>query len=275
MEQAADLTPLLGGYIFKHARCMIGEKPIGVKFEAITTKGNLAIFNQMRGKDYKNCRTAIVGLFGASDAYQFRDLITLVPLALDRNDLPSISNRMEEIEFLNNVFISHGEPLRYCYMSGTYQEIMYMIKAFWDEAKLSRDHLNFMYDGIVVSYLDEDIRETLGRKNYINKFSMAVKFDPLEVNTTFRGYTYEVGQNGQITPMIHYDPVYFLGTLHTKSTGSSLDRFKSLALKRGDLINVKYVNFRISPWNVVCGTSYSDIVIRRVRIDPNLFINIV
>ena len=29
---------------------------------------------------------------------------------------------------------------------------------------------------------------------------MAVKFDPLEKQTIFRGYTYEVGKNGNITP---------------------------------------------------------------------------
>lgn len=239
---AADITPILKGYPFRHAGCMIGEKPIGVKFEAIITKSNLDIFNKLRGRDYKNCRTAIVGLFGSSDAYLFRDLITLIPLALDRDDIPAITNRMEEIEFLNKVFVSHREPLRYCYMRGTVQEVLYQIKAFWDEAKIARDHLNFMYDGIVISYLDEDIRQKLGRKNYINKYSMAVKFDPLEKQTIFRGYTYEVGQNGQITPMIHYDPVEFLGTIHNKSTGSSYQRFNELGLKYGDFINVKYVN---------------------------------
>ena len=239
---ASDLTPLLQGYIFKHANCMIGENPVGVKFEAIITKSNLEVFNKLRGKDYKNCRTAIVGLFGASDAYQFRDLITLIPLAVDRNDVPAITNRLEEVEFLNKVFISHGEPLRYCVLQGKLHEILYMIKAFWDESKLARDHLNFMYDGIVVSYLDEDIRRRLGRVNFINKYSMAVKFDPLEAQSIFRGYTYEIGQNGQITPMIHYDPVCFLGTIHTKSTGSSYERFKNLALRQGDYVNIKYVN---------------------------------
>ena len=239
---AADITPILKGYKFKHAGCMIGEKPIGVKFEAIMTKTNLETFNKLRDRNYKNCRTAIVGLFGASDAYLYRDLITLVPLALDRNDVPSITNRQEEIEFLNRVFVSNGEPLRYCYMSGTVMEILYFIKCFWDEAKIARDYLDFMYDGIVISYLDEDIRQKLGRKNFINKYSMAVKFDPLEKQTIFRGYTYEVGQHGTITPMIHYDPVEFIGTIHTKSTGSSLERFNGLGLKYGDYISVKYVN---------------------------------
>ena len=145
---ASDISPILKGYIFKQARCMIGEKPIGVKFEAIMTKSNLSIFNQLRGKNYSNCRTAIQGLFGASDGYKFRDLITLIPLALDRNDIPSISNRIEEVEFLNRVFVSNGEPLRYCIFTGTLSEILYQIKVFCNEALFARDFLDFMYDGV-------------------------------------------------------------------------------------------------------------------------------
>ena len=241
--EAADITPILKDYIFKNASCMIGEDEVGVKFEAIMTKSNLYKFNQLRGRSYANCRSAIVGLFGSSDAYKYRDLITLVPLALDLEQFKyPISNRLEEIEFLNKVFTSHGQPLRYSYFEGTVSEVLYFIKVFWEEAKLARDDLDFLYDGIVVSYVDQDLREILGRKNFINKYSIAVKFDPLEKQTIFRGYTYEVGQHGNITPMIHYDPVEFLGTIHTKSTGSSLKRFNELALKYGDFINVKYVN---------------------------------
>ena len=239
--EAADITPILDQYLFKHADCM-KENPVGVKFEAIMTKSNLEVFNNLRGRSYANCRSAIVGLFGASDAYLYRDLITLIPLAVDREDLPALQNRLEEIEFLNSVFTSHGEPLRYCYFKGSVTEVLFLIKAFWEEAKVARDFLNFMYDGIVVSYIDETIRNKLGRVNYINKFSMAVKFDPLEKQTIFRGYTYEVGQHGNITPMIHYDPVEFMGTIHNKSTGSSFKRFQDLGLKYGDIINVEYRN---------------------------------
>lgn len=245
---ASDMTPILKDYVFKQADCMIGEEPVGVKFEAIMTKSDLYRFNMARNKNYANCRTAIVGLFGASDAYMFRDYITLIPLALDLDQFNQIhpnipiTNRLEEIAFINKVFISNGEPLRYCYFKGTPSELLFLIKAFVDEAKYAREFLNFMYDGVVVNIINPEIREKLGRKNFINKYSMAVKFDPLEKQTTFRGYTYEVGQHGDITPMIHYDPIEFNGTIHTKSTGSSYNRFCELGLKIGDIINVKYVN---------------------------------
>ena len=42
--------------------------------------------------------------------------------------------------------------------------------------------------------------------------------------------------------MIHYDPVEFYGTIHTKSSGHSYARFNELALHKGDIISVEYVN---------------------------------
>lgn len=238
---ASDMTPILAGYNFPH-HCGIIDREIGVKFEAIMTKSRLEQFNLLRGTTYANCRTAIIGLFGASDGYKFRDLITLVPLAIDRDQVPEVHNRIEEIEFANRLFKKHGEPLRYMYIHGNVTELLYQIKKFADEAYAFRDYVDFMFDGIVVSYLDEGIRARLGRENFINKYSMAVKFNPESKLTYFTGYTFEVGQDGRICPMIHYNPVEFFGTIHTKSTGSSLARFNQLQLKVGDMIKVTYVN---------------------------------
>lgn len=239
--QASDMTPIFGGYQFPHIKST--TEPVGIKFEAIILKDDLERFNQLRGYNYKNCRTAIVGLTGASDAYKYRDLITLVPLQIDEDHYESIGgNRISEIEFLNEYFATHGCPMRYVMISGTYIELLFQIKLFLEECNFYRKYIPFMYDGIVVSYVDEDIRRTLGRENFINKYSMAVKFDPLQQETIFRGYQYTVGQDGSITPMIYYDPVEFYGTIHPKSSGHSYARFKELNLAIGDIIDVKYMN---------------------------------
>ena len=240
--EAADITPILRGYQFKQNNIIIGNNTLGVKFEAIILRTAMEEFNKEREYNYANCRTGIVGLFGNSDAIKYQKYITLIPIAIDRDQMPEIKNRLEEIEFINRIFVSNGEPLRYTYIRGNYKTCLYLIKKFTEEAMVAREYLNFMFDGIVVSYLDESIREKLGRKNYINKYQMAVKFDPMSKLTTFLGYTYEVGQNGVITPMIHYSPVEFFGTIHPKSSGHSYKRFKELHLKEGDIIQVTYQN---------------------------------
>lgn len=233
---AIDLTPLLGGFNFPHSKL---DQIIGVKFEAIMNYNNLSKYNQLRNYNYRNCRTAINGLVSASDGSQFRDLITLVPLAVEIPDIEL--NRIEEIEFMNKMFYN-GELLRYTVIQGNYMDCLFQIKKFLEEAEFMRSSMPFMYDGIVVSYLDQDIRDRLGRQNAINKYSMAVKFNALKVQTIFTGYTYTVGQDGTITPMIHYQPIEFFGTIHNKSSGHSYQRFQELNLRLGDIIDVEYTN---------------------------------
>lgn len=238
---ASDITPMLYGYKFTRNEAL-KDRVVGVKFEAIMTNTNLSKFNMAKKTTYANCRTAIIGLFGSSDANKYRDYITLIPLAVDRKDVPEITDRHEEVELLNRVYKTKGEPLRHVYIKGNYQTCLYLIKKFAEEAMYARNYLDFMFDGIVVSYTDELIRAKLGRVNFINKFSMAVKFDPMVKLTRFLGYTYEVGQTGNICPMIHYAPVEFFGTIHTKSSGASLNRFVSLGLRPNDIIEVTYTN---------------------------------
>lgn len=234
-DQAADLTPILEGYKFKRVSNPL-PNPIGMKFEAILTYDNLNKLNNMREKTYANCRNAITGIFSSIEGRQFRDLITLVPLASSLN-----LNRLEDIAFINSAY-SSGVPLSYAIAYGNYKEILFQVKQFLEDAEYMRKCMPFMYDGIVVSYLDPKKRELLGRKNSVNKFSMAIKFNAIKKETTFLGYSYTIGQNGMITPMIHYNPVEFLGTIHTKSSGHSYERFKKLGLRKGDIITVEYTN---------------------------------
>lgn len=239
---ASDYTPILKGYKFPHRHDDMRE--IGVKFEAIITKYDLPLFNAAKGYNYANCRSAIVGLFASSDAYKYRDFITLVPLAVDNSIFVDKceSNRIKEIEYLNAHFVNNNVPLIYANVEGDYIQNLFWIRAFAEEAEFMRKYLPFMYDGIVISYLDKNKRNILGRENFINKYSIAVKFNPLKKQTIFREYTYTVGQDGTITPMIHYDPVEFYGTIHPKSSGHSLNRFMELQLRKGDIIDVEYTN---------------------------------
>ena len=257
MDQAADLTPILKGYKFPHRTP--GAPMVGVKFEAIMTRYDLDRFNKAKNYNYANCRSAIVGLFSSSDAWKYRDFITLVPLAVELDVYSTVCNsdRIQEIEFLNKEFVSHGCPLRYASTVGDYLTNLAYVKIFADNAEYLRSRIPFMYDGIVVSYRDQQIRDILGRENFINKFSMAVKFNPLKKSTVFRGYSYTVGQDGTITPMIHYDPVEFWGTIHDKSSGHSFARFTELKLHIGDIVDVEYVNDvmpyvskPINDWNI-------------------------
>lgn len=236
-EIATDLTPILQGYPFTRAPMVLADEEFGMKFEAIITKDDLIKFNNIKGKTYKNCRTGIIGLMSGSDSREFRDLITLVPITTSLEGI--FKDRVEEIEFINKYY-SNKVPLLYSVIEGNLTEVLFQINKFVKEAEYLRDYMNFMYDGVVVSYLDQDIIDALPRVNSINKHSMAVKFNPLSRLTTITGISYTVGQDGVITPMVHYNPVEFFGSIHTKSSLHSYKRFNELQLRYSSVIQGTY-----------------------------------
>ena len=237
---ASDVTPIFEGYTFPNANQLELDHPIGMKFEAIVRYDDLKRMNEIFGTSYINGRTAIIGILGSSDGWKYRNFITLVPLQVDFGD-GTVVDRVTEIEFLNRYYATR-EYLRYVTFDSSYHILMFEIKKYVEEAEYFRAWSQFLYDGVVLEFYDQSIRNILGRKNSINQYAMAIKFNPLKRITIFTGFTYTVGQNGVITPMIHYNPIEFMGAIHTKSTGSSYERFSNLNLFIGDEIYVTYVN---------------------------------
>lgn len=234
---AADLTDVLYGYKFPNNLSL--NESIGIKFEAIITKDDLIRVANRTGKEYKNMRTAISGIINAANAREFLEYITLVPLA---TSIPSkFINREAEISFLNTYFATK-QPLIYSKFSGTAVSVLFQINEFLNTAEKMRGFMNFAYDGIVASYMDKRLIEFLGRENHINKYSIAIKFNPTKRYTRFRGYEYSIGQNGIVTPIIYFDPVEFNGTIHKKASGHSFERFNDLGLHYNDILEVTYVN---------------------------------
>lgn len=251
-DLATDLTPILYGYRFKHAQDVDTDYEFGMKFEAIMTNSNLKKYNQLTGSDYKNCRTAISGLFNRKDAYKYRDFITLVPLATSIENI----DRLTEIEFMNKYYHS-GVLLKYAVIEGSYIDILFKLKTFVDEAEYMRDYLDFMYDGVVVEYLDEELVKILGRKNAINQYQYAIKFNALKKRSYITGLSATVGKDGVITPMIHYTPVEFIGTTHTKSSLHSYARYLEERPAIGKMADVVYAN-DVMPYVTIPNNSYNE-----------------
>ena len=233
---ATDLTPILGGYVFPFANDVPKDLTFGIKFEAVMLNKDLEALSLIRGKPYKNCRNAIIGLFGASDAYLYIDYITLIPLSCSLN-----MNRFDELMFLNSYYNS-GEYNRFVSFRGNYQQILFQVKQFVEASEYTRPMLPYMIDGVVISFTDSEKIKALGRENSVNKYQMAIKFNPKKVRTIFTGYTYNIGKSGDIIPMAHFKPCEFIGTIHDTQTIHSYERFKQLNLSIGQEIDVEYVN---------------------------------
>lgn len=239
---ATDFTDVFGGKVFPRAKGIHAN--FGIKFEAIITYTNLEILKREYGIEYKNPRVAVSGLLASKYAAKFRDFITLVPI---KTSGLQFSSAKEEVDFLNQYY-SSGVTMQYSIFrtnrSGRNgcDDLMRAVTEFTNTAESLRPFMNYAYDGVVISYTSPEMKRILGRKNAIDLWSMAIKFNASVKNTYFEGYSFSVGQDGRITPMAHFMPVEFFGTTHDKTTVHSYKRFNQMQLRKGDIVSVKYVN---------------------------------
>ena len=235
-NEASDLTPILGGMKFRRAEGISKQDEFGIKFEFIVNSLNMNRLLKQYKVNYVNHRNAIIGLFGRLDARAFRDYMTPVPLESSLD-----TDRITEIQFLNKYY-TKGLDLRHIVIRGNKSEVLKQLSEFVEEASNIRSFMPFAYDGIVVEYVDPNIRNILGKLNSIPRYSVAIKFNPLKRQSIFTHYTYSVGYSGVIIPMAHFEPVDFMGAIHDKTTIHSYARFKKLRLCKGDKVNLSLNN---------------------------------
>lgn len=237
-DKAADLTPIFGGMKFPNAGPVQKGTVFGLQTECIITYENMMILSTQFGKTYKNARNAIIGLLGRLDARKYLPYFTLVPIRTAGLNIP---DREVEIEFLNKYY-TMGVNMKYAMLRGDPYTLLFQVHSFVNMAYNLIPSMPFLYDGVVVSLTDCNLKKILGRKNSVNKWSIAIKFETNRKKTVFTHYTFSVGQNGVITPKAWFRPVSFLGTVHDNTTAHSYQRFKQLALRPGDIVIVEYRN---------------------------------
>ena len=258
-DEATDLTPIFGGYRFPKAIGKVCKGTVfGIKFECIITKENMKLLEINHGIKYANPRNAIIGLKSRTDVRRFLSYMTLVPIRTAGLTMP---DRLTEITFLNKYY-SSGVDMKFAILDGDYNSLLFQVKKFTEEAEYMRPYMNFLYDGVVVSFTDPYIKQEIGRRNSVDEWSMAIKFNSKVKQTIFYGYSYSVGQNGMITPKAHFKPVEFLGGIHDKTTAHSLSRFMKLGLKVGDIVNIEYRN------DVICYITKPDMEYNRNNPNP-------
>lgn len=237
-NEASDMTPIFGGMKFSRATNQpVPETPFGIKFEYIMTEQDKKAIESIFGKTYVNLRNAVIGVTGGLDARLYRDYLTPVPLESSLQFM----DREHEIQWLN-YYYTKGVDLRWAKVRGNYNDILYYVKKFLEESESLREYMGFAYDGIVVEFNDNNIRNILGKRGSVPRYAVAVKFDPLKRTSVFTHYTYSVGQDGRITPMAHFEPVEFFGAVHNKTTAHSYKRFKDLGLHAGDKVTLTLNN---------------------------------
>lgn len=248
--EGKDLT-----HVFKNRKV---KKPsfnseFAVKYEAIVTYEDYDRLCKEFDADYANPRSLISGILGKDVAIMFKDYITLVPLQIRLKDYSEYENKYKSLkektiyenELISKLFGEENYFTNYSkmFIACSSRKIMENIVSYYNNVIKIRPNLPFMIDGIVIDFVDDILREmgytslSDGSRPY---FKQALKLPYLEKVTKVTDIKFSFGDSGRITPVVHFEPVEFLGNVQRKQNIHNYKRFKELALGKGSEILLTY-----------------------------------
>lgn len=104
---------------------------------------------------------------------------------------------------------------------------------------LRRPLMDYPIDGIVFKVANRRLRQQCGTTSKAPKWAIAYKFNAERMITTVRNVTFQVGRTGQVTPVVHFDPIPLAGTLVRKATGNNADFLHDMHIAIGGQIEVE------------------------------------
>lgn len=197
-------------------------KNCGIKFEVMCSEESFQEINKNAITPYKSPRQVVVSTINQIKMdYKIK---YIKPIML------RIYDDEEHIEFERNY------PFEVCELSD--------LDALFDFARENRyvkiDGETYRTDGMVISILDKDIQNALGRDNNINNYEVAYKFPNAETYSFVKDVEFYVSEFGYITPVVVFDPVMIKGNIIKKASLSNKERFDELDLHYGDMIKILY-----------------------------------
>jgi DNA ligase (NAD+) len=214
------------------------EEPMAVKYEVNMLKSNMEEASRIRGKELVDPRSAVSGILHRDDADKYVHLLTLAPLEISDEVTP----RSERMDFCNDISWNNPAMLqpKFRKISGTLPEIIAGITKIYDMNVQDRLNWDFLVDGMVIEFLEEEDRERLGwhkGSSIYPKFAIALKYPAIEQCTKAIDIEFDFGSTGRVTPCVVFEPVVINGRTFRRTSIANYKRFKELKIGKGsDLI---------------------------------------
>lgn len=213
------------------------DKTIGVKFEQVLTFKNLKALSKRKNKKYKNVRNGLGGILRDKEGKEYSDLITLIPLELESKSFGG--GKDDAIDILSEI---SDIGLEYTVINGTVKDLITEFMEYQEDIIKLRPSLPYQIDGLVVEYLDEDLRKAYGRKGRTWDYQRAYKFPASEQTTVLKSVDFSIGHTGKLSMVAIYEPVDFGVCINDRASIGSYKRFKELDLHIGDRLLIGYNN---------------------------------
>ena len=233
-----------------------GIDRFGIKYEVVMTWAATELMSTALGKTYKNPRNTVAGIIASDDSSDRRQYITLVPLDVEWDGCED--DRLSRLSFLQAFFV--GEPdgdIPPVFAGNGSQPTPFAwyeinswdgdgevlgVQEVYDEllSWRSNPEFDFMIDGVVFEFSDDnDIERLGGRNNDCPDYAIATKFPSMVGRTKVLSLDWDLGNTGRLTPVVNYEPVTLDGRTFSRTSIANMTRFDQLQLCPGTPIVIE------------------------------------
>ena len=229
------------------------KNEFGIQYEAFVTEPNRIKASEYLGLDrpYVSCRHAAAGITHRLSTMEDPKLISYLsfyPIETDGLDM-SYEDRMKYIQNFGRV---PDDMIKRKILHGNMKSLLKQITENLERFSKLRETISYAIDGMVITVLDDDYQDSLGREGRTNKYQLGLKFDPATAITTVRGITLDSGKKGYRTIQIEMEhPVFLDGVRYDHVPILSANLYKDLPLRVGSMVSIHRVGDVIPAITVV------------------------
>jgi len=110
---------------------------------------------------------------------------------------------------------------------------------FIDDWLRTRGEVDYATDGMVVKVDELDLRDRLGATGHSPRWCIAYKYQAEQAETVLREVSFQVGRQGTITPVAHFDAVELSGTTVSNASLHNFDQIERLDVRVGDTVVIE------------------------------------
>lgn len=219
------------------------DSEFGIQYEAFVTDEDRAKASEYLKleKPYVSNRHAAAGIIHRLSTMEDDNLLeflSLYPIATEDLD----GTYEERMDYIQNFGIVPDDMIKRQIIKGDMEDLIDEIGELYEKLSKKREKLDYSIDGMIITVLNDEYQEAIGRDGRTNKFQIALKFDPATAEAVVEGIYLDRGKKGYRTIQVQFEhPVFLDGVRYDHVPVLSLNLFEQMNLRVGSTVSVHRV----------------------------------
>lgn len=202
-------------------------------------------------RPYVSNRHAAAGMINrltVNDDDELLKFLSFYPIEAEGLDM----SYPERMKFLQKFGCVPDDMIERETITGSLDKLLDTVQKKFEKFSRIREKLSYSIDGMVITIVDQNIRDAMGRKGRSNQYQIGYKFDPANARAEVKEVCLDAGRKGFRTIQVYFEnPVFLDGVRYDHVPVLSAQLFEDLKLRKGSIVNVHRVGDVIPSISVI------------------------